>query len=142
MIEDKDIRWMQRYNSYSKALRKLLEVVESGRAPSDLSELEKEGVVQRFEYTFELAWKTLQDLLIYRGYEIIPGPNNVLKKSFEDGLINNHDGWRKMAKARNITTHTYNEGDASEIVKRIYAHYAPLLKELDTNLQNQEDFNP
>ncbi|MDO5664753.1 MAG: HI0074 family nucleotidyltransferase substrate-binding subunit [Bacteroidia bacterium] len=140
MKEETDARWLLRYGSYAKALSKILEVVESGRTMSDLSDLEKEGLVQRFEYAFELAWKTLQDLLIYRGYEITPGPNYVLRKSFEDGLITDHDGWRKMAKARNITTHTYDEEDAAEIVQNIYDNYAGLFKELDYILKKQEDF--
>lgn len=72
MIKHQDIRWLQRYSSYAKALNKILEVVESERSFADLSDLEKEGLIQRFEYTFELAWKTLQDLLIYMGYNITP----------------------------------------------------------------------
>ena len=139
MEEFQEIRWLQRYNSYTKALMKILEVVESDRKSSDLSELEKEGLIQRFEYTFELAWKTLQDLLIFRGYEITPDPNYVLKKSFEDGLITDHDGWRKMAKARNITAHTYNEEDANKIAQNIYDYYVALLKDLYFVLKKQTD---
>ncbi len=139
MEEFQEIRWLQRYNSYTKALMKILEVVESDRKSSDLSELEKEGLIQRFEYTFELAWKTLLDLLIFRGYEITPGPNYVLKKSFEDGLITDHDGWRKMAKARNITAHTYNEEDANKIAQNIYDYYVALLKDLYFVLKKQTD---
>ncbi|HHU25015.1 MAG TPA: DUF86 domain-containing protein [Bacteroidales bacterium] len=140
MIKHQDIRWLQRYSSYAKALNKILEVVESERSFADLSDLEKEGLIQRFEYTFELAWKTLQDLLIYMGYNITPGPNSVLRKSFEIGLITNHDGWRKMAKARNITAHTYNEKDSLRIAESIYTDYAGLLKDLDVVFRKQEDF--
>lgn len=64
MEEQKDIRWIQRYANYHKACGRLVEVTEADRFLEDLSELEVEGLVQRFEYTFELAWKVLQDILI------------------------------------------------------------------------------
>jgi nucleotidyltransferase substrate binding protein (TIGR01987 family) len=101
MEQQTDIRWIQRYANYHKACARLLAVTESDRFMEDLSELEIEGLVQRFEYTFELAWKVLQDLLIYKGYEFMQGPNGTMKMAFEDGLISNHDGWRKMAKSQN-----------------------------------------
>lgn len=91
MEENKDIRWLQRYDNFHKACNRVLEITTSGKKPQDLSELEQEGLVQRFEYTFELAWKVLQDLLKYKGYEFMQGPNGTLQKALEDGLINNHD---------------------------------------------------
>ena len=60
--------------------------------------------------------------------------NPVLQKSFEDGLISDHDAWRRMSKARNITSHTYNDGKASEIVEKIYTEYSILLKQLAVRL--------
>ena len=95
-----------------------------------LSELEKEGLIQRFEYTFELAWKVLQDYMQYLGFQFQTGPNTTLQLAFENGLIKDHDRWRKMAKARILTSQTYNEDEADEIAKGIYADYAPLLREL------------
>lgn len=135
---EKDIRWLQRYDSFHRACKRVLEITESGRKPNDLSELEMEGLVQRFEYTFEFAWKVLQDLLIYKGYEFVQGPNGTLKKAFEDGLISDHDGWRRMAKARVTTSHTYNEGDAIEIVRKIYEEYSHLLQQLDGKLNKEK----
>ena len=66
---EQDIRWLQRYDSYCKACKRVLLVTESERKPYELTELEMEGLVQRFEYTFELAWKVLQDFLEYKGYK-------------------------------------------------------------------------
>ena len=107
-----------------------------------LYKLEMEGLVQRFEYTFELAWKVLQDLLLYKGYEFMLGPNGTMKMAFEDGLITDHDNWRKMAKSRNTLSHVYDEEEAIPIIKLIYSDYAPLLKQLDNVLmslsQNQD----
>ena len=130
-----DIRWIQRYANYHKACSRLLAITESDRFMEDLSELEIEGLVKRFEYTFELAWKVLQDLLVYKGYEFMSGPNGTLKMAFEDGLIASHDGWRMMAKSRNTLSHVYDENEVLPIVQMIYSDFAPLLKQLDESLE-------
>ena len=109
---EQDIRWLQRYDSFHRANKRILDITESDKTPESLSELEMEGLIKRFEYTVELGWKTLQDLLKYKGYEFVQGPNGTLQKAFEDNMITDHDGWRRMAKARVTTSHTYNEGDA------------------------------
>ena len=134
MEQQTDIRWIQRYANFHKACCRLVAVTEADRFMDDLSELEIEGLVQRFEYTFELARKVLQDLLIYKGYEFMMGPNGTLKMAFDDGLIADHDGWRKMAKSRNTLSHVYDEEEVLPIVKLIYSDYAPLLKKLDEEL--------
>ncbi|MBQ9356254.1 MAG: nucleotidyltransferase substrate binding protein [Prevotella sp.] len=134
MEQEKDIRWIQRYTNFHKACMRLIEVTEADRYMDDLSELELEGLVQRFEYTFELAWKVMQDLLLYKGYEFMLGPNGTMKMAFEDGLISDHDGWRKMAKSRNTLSHVYDEEELLPIIQLIYNDYAPLLKELDNDL--------
>ncbi len=142
MEQQSDVRWLQRYSNYHKACQRLVSVTENGKKADDLSELEQEGVLQRFEYTFELAWKVMQDLLTYKGYEFMTGPNGTLKMAFEDGLISDHDGWRQMAKSRNTLSHVYNEDDADAIIKLIFSQYAKLLKTLDDKLdilsQNNE----
>lgn len=137
MENNQDIRWIQRYDNYHRACSRVLEITESNRAASSLSELEKEGLIQRFEYTFELAWKVLQDLMHFRGYEFTPGPNGALQMALEDGIIASQDSWRQMMKARNLVSHTYDEEDASEIVDRIYSEFSPLLKQLDENLNKE-----
>ena len=134
MEQEQDIRWQQRYANYHKACQRLIAVTESGMTVEDLSELEQEGIVQRFEYTFELAWKVMQDLLTYKGYEFMSGPNGTMKMAFEDGLISDHDGWRQMAKSRNTLSHVYDEEEAEAIVRLIFSQYAPLLKALDEKL--------
>ncbi len=65
-MSEKDVRWKHRFSNYKKALDKLREAL--GEYDDEMTGLEKEGMIQRFEYTFELAWKTLQDLLYERGY--------------------------------------------------------------------------
>ena len=78
---EEDIRWQQRFSNYKKALAQLERFLEK----SELNELEILGIVQAFEYTFELAWKTLQDLLIYKGFSGISGPKPVSQQAFQDG---------------------------------------------------------
>ena len=133
---EQDIRWLQRYDSFHRANKRILDITESDKTPDSLSEME--GLIQRFEYTFALGWKVLQDLLKYKGYEFVQGPNGTLQKAFEDNMITDHDGWRRMAKARVTTSHTYNEGDAIEIVRKIYEEYSLLLKQLDSRLNEEK----
>ena len=83
---EQDIRWLQRYDSFHRANKRIQDITESDKKADDLSELEMEGLIQRFEYTFELGWKVLQDLLKYKGYEFVQGPNGTLQKAFEDGF--------------------------------------------------------
>ena len=135
MEQQADNRWLQRYSNFHKACQRLIEVTESGTTVDDLSELEQEGLVQRFEYTFKLSWKVMQDLLIYKGYEFMQGPNGTLKMALEDGLISDHDGWRQMSKSRNMLSHVYDEEEADAVVRLIFSRYAPLLKSLDEKLE-------
>ena len=72
------------------------------------------------------------------------GPNGTIKMAFEDGLITDHDGWRKMAKSRNTLSHVYDEEEVLPIIRLIYSDYAPLLKQLDEllgELSNNQDYN-
>lgn len=113
-----EIRWIQRFGNFKKALQKLGDAI-SENAKEELSDLEKEGLTQRFEYTFELAWKTLQDLFYFKGYQNIKGPNPVLKQALLDGYIKGEKKWRDMKNARELTSHTYDEDTANEIVSKI-----------------------
>jgi len=135
MTEKKDIRWIQRFRNLQKAFLKLKEAVEE----ESLTELEKEGLIQRFEYTYELAWKTLQDLLEERGYVGIKGPVPVLQQAFQDGYILNGEEWMKLKKSRENTSHTYNKEVAEEIVQNVIDSYYPLFQELITRLEKEID---
>lgn len=136
-MQSKDIRWQQRFSNFKKALAKLAEVVENRE--DDLSELETEGLIQRFEYTFELAWKTLQDLLKHKGYQGVSGPNPVLEQAFQDGYFTDGAGWREMNKSRNLTSHTYNSETADGIAANIRKSFYYLLKDLAARLEEERD---
>ncbi|AUD06391.1 nucleotidyltransferase substrate binding protein [Spirosoma pollinicola] len=136
-MESKDVRWVQRFSNYKKALAKLAEVAQNSTI-ENLSELEREGLIQRFEYTVELSWKTLQDLLINKGYLDVIRPTPVLSQAFKDGYILDAEGWKKMKKARELTSHTYNNETAYEISEAIIATYFGLLDALKQRLDVEQ----
>lgn len=137
MAENQDIRWLQRYGSFKNAFARLESVVNSGIMPDDLSDLEKSGLIKWFEFTYELAWKVLQDLLSYKGYDFEKGPNGTLRMALQDGLLDDQDGWREMGKARNLSTHTYDEDEAKYIVDRIYTGFYQLFVKLNVKLREE-----
>ena len=133
MVED--IRWEQRFMNFKKALARLQMVQASDLA--SLSDLEKEGLIQLFEYTYELSWKTLQDFLRYKGYTDFAGPNATLSLALQDGYITDADGWRKMKKSRELMSHTYDEGQADLIASDIIEIYTHLLTQLSIRLTKE-----
>ncbi len=134
MDDKEDIRWEQRLVNYTKALAQLLE----GLAIEDPSDLEREGIIQRFEYTFDLAWKTLKDYLIYQGNTEITGSRDTFREAFSLELIEEGDVWMEMIESRNLTSHTYNEETASEILESIRNDYIELYKSLETLLKEEK----
>jgi len=89
----------------------------------DLNDLEQQGVVQAFEYTHELAWKTLKDFLEYKGNEGIYGSRDATRVSFKLGIVENGEVWMDMIKSRNQSSHTYNEETATKVVNDILKSY-------------------
>jgi nucleotidyltransferase substrate binding protein (TIGR01987 family) len=133
MLERPDIRWKQRFANFSKAFEKLNAIVVEAEV-RPLSEIEIEGLIQRFEYTYELAWKTLQDLLRERGYTELAGPGPVLEQALQDGLIADTVTWRKLKKARELTSHTYDEATAASVYKDVRTLFFPALAQLKEHL--------
>lgn len=127
-------RWRQRYSNFKKALIELEEAVDK----KEYSKLERKGLIQCFEFTIELAWKTLQDLLDAKGYEI-KGPKPVIKQAFQDGIIVNGNAWIEMLESRNKISHTYNEKIALEISENIRTKYYNLLDDLSTFLSKEKE---
>ena len=129
--KDPDIRWKQRFQNFSKALALLRQALEHG--PSRLSLLEKEGVIQRFEYSFELAWKTVKDFLEDGGLVITPvTPRQVLKDAFAAKVLTDGQVWIDMLDHRNLLSHNYDSAVFEEAVDAIATHYLPAMQELHT----------
>jgi len=134
---ESDIRWQQRFINFNKAFSQLDRFMQE----KSLNEMEEQGLIKAFEYTYELSWKTLQDLLKDKGYTDVVGPKPVIEQSFQDGYIVDGKGWMRMHVSRNLTSHTYDEETAEEIVKSIRTEYFNLLKSLQTRLQEEKNKN-
>ena len=112
-------RWEQKLSNYRKALHRLAEVVNVAKV-RELNDFEADGMIQRFEFTFELAWKLLKSYAEYQGVDKeIMGSRDAIRWAFENGLITDSNVWMEMIKRRNDTSHTYDEDTASEVVDRI-----------------------
>jgi nucleotidyltransferase substrate binding protein (TIGR01987 family) len=135
-MEDKkdDVRWHQRFNNYNKAFHQLERFI----TEEELNEMEEQGLIKAFEYTYELSWKTLQDLLIEKGYNDIIGPRPVIEQSFQDGYISQGKEWLRMHNSRNLTSHTYDKETADEIIQKIRDIYFFLFKELKIKLEEEK----
>jgi len=119
---NEDIRWLQRFSNYRKALQQLRNAVELANE-RELSDLEKQGLVQAFEYTYELAWNTIKDYMQYQGDTTIMGSRDAIRSAFSLGIIEQGEVWMEMLKDRNRTSHTYNEATADEIASSIIDDY-------------------
>ena len=142
---EEDIRWQQRFSNFNKAFLKLSQAVTQAKEEK-LSELETEGLIQRFEYTYELAWKTLQDYIKDIGISDVNGPSKVLQEALKMELITNSTGWGQLKKSREKTSHTYDPETAEEIKELILSLFFKLFSDLQTKLEsersgNQEQFD-
>lgn len=135
-VADLDIRWRQRLQNYSRALSLLRSAIERG--PDALNDLEKEGTVQRFEYTVELAWKSLKDYLEFSGVELSSvTPRSVVKAAFSARIITDGQLWIDMLDHRNLLSHTYDLALLSPGLVAIQIRYLPALETLRQYLQQQ-----
>ncbi|MDZ7924622.1 MAG: nucleotidyltransferase substrate binding protein [Marinagarivorans sp.] len=104
-----------------------------------LSKLEEQGLIQAFEYTYELSWNTIKDFYKDQGETDIQGSRDAIRLAFERGLIEAGDQWFAMIKSRTLTSHTYNRETARLIADQILNTYHPLLKSLLAALEKQRD---
>ena len=131
MTDTTDIRWRQRLDNYRKAYKKLAIAAEKvGCMPNidtdiDMKELLNEGLIQRFEYTHELAWNLMKDYETYQGYNDIRGSRDAIKKALAIGLVNN-PLWLETIIDRNRASHNYDESAANEIQHQVIHKYLPL----------------
>ncbi|MFQ5597737.1 MAG: nucleotidyltransferase substrate binding protein [Nitrospiria bacterium] len=121
-MSDQEVRWMQRFKHFTKALGQLREAVALAQQ-RPLSKLEEQGLIQAFEYTFELAWNTVKDYFESQGETDILGSRDAFRLAFKRGLIENGETWMEMIQSRTQTTHTYNEAVAKKIAADIVNPY-------------------
>jgi nucleotidyltransferase substrate binding protein (TIGR01987 family) len=107
-----------------------------------LSKLEQQGLIQSFEFTHELAWNVLKDYLEDKGFSNLLGSKDATRTAFKNGLIEKGDDWMDMIKARNQTSHTYNQELAEEVADNILERFYPAFEQLAkkfTAISEQED---
>jgi len=127
-------RWIYRFDNYKRAFLLLREAIET-LEERELTQLEKEGIIQRFEYTWELAWKVLKDYLDSQGVILEKiTPASVIKASFEAKIIQDGDIWMKVLDARNKMSHTYNLKTFEEVIDDIRKHYLKLFDDLHLSM--------
>lgn len=128
------IRWVQRLSTFGRALSRLTEVVDLYHGRS-LSNLEKDGMIQRFEYTLEAAWKLLKNYAEYQNGEQVMGSRDAIRKAFAMGIIENSNPWFDMVESRNLTSHVYDEDTEADIIDKIITTYYPILQDLFDSLR-------
>ncbi len=130
-------RWMYRFENYRRAFSLLREAIETLEA-RELTQLEKEGVIQRFEYCWELAWKSLKDYLEYSGVVLVQvTPASVIRSAFEAKIIADADSWMKALDARNKMSHVYDFEKFEQVIKDIQGGYLRLFDDLQMFLMEE-----
>lgn len=118
---EQDIRWKQRFANFEKAFLQLKQAVDTYDDSAD--SIIKEGIIQRFEFTHELAWKVLKDFLEYEGYQNITGSRSATRMAFNIDLLENGQVWMEMIESRNRTLHAYQESILEQEYKKVAGPY-------------------
>lgn len=132
MDEMKDVRWKQRFENFEKSF-KLLEKYSNEPIST---ELERAGIIQFFETTFELAWKLLKDYLEAEGY-VAKSPRESIKQAFQAEIIEDGHLWMEALSKRNLTTHTYDQELAKKLVIEIQEQFLPFFRKLYDRLEKE-----
>jgi len=131
---DVDVRWKQRFVNFKKAFAQLEDAVSLSKQ-RELSQLEKQGVIQAFEFTHELAWNVLKDYLEDQGEQSIRGSKDATRSAFKVSLITEGELWMAMIQSRNISSHTYDEETAELLFIAIVDDYYPLFLALRSEME-------
>jgi nucleotidyltransferase substrate binding protein (TIGR01987 family) len=130
-----DVRWLQRMKNFERAFG-LLEDAVHIQNDRPLNELEEQGLIQRFEFTHELAWNVMKDYFTYQGNTTITGSRDAIRDAFNKGLIQDGEGWMDMIKSRNLSTHAYDEAIADAIADKIITVYYRLFADFKAHMNS------
>lgn len=132
-----DIRWKQRFQNFSRSVKLMQEIAELDL--DKISFLEKEGIIQRFEFSIELAWKTLKDRMESDGLVLDKiSPKLVIKEAYHAKYIDNIDVWLKMINDRNLLSHTYDFNVFERIIPDIQKKYIDIIHDLYLKLLEEQ----
>ena len=126
-------RYQTKYANFASAVERLREGVETYQG-SPLKII-RDGVIQRFEFTCELAWKTTREFLLEQSFTELNSPKSTMRTAFSYGLIDDEDAWISLLNARNITSHIYDDASAQDIYVQIETSYVVLFEKLLKNLE-------
>jgi nucleotidyltransferase substrate binding protein (TIGR01987 family) len=139
--ENQDVRWKQRFQSFRMAFEQLRIAVETQKS-RELSDLEKQGLIKAFEFTHEIAWKTLKDFLEARGQTGIYGSRDATRAAFAAELIRDGDAWMEMIESRNLSSHTYNLFVANKVAASVADSYFQQFEHLAVDMQKLTELQP
>lgn len=126
-----------KFNNYKNALSRLHESLNEAEGSGSLTM--RDGVIQRFEFTAELSWKTMREYLLLQEVGDINNPKNVLREALSNSIITDGEGWLSIIRDRNSTSHVYDEEDADEIFARIKSKHIKLFDELESMLSEKQN---
>ncbi len=126
-------RLQEKFKDYKNAYNRL----EEGLAIEPTVDIIMDGVIQRFEFTFELSWKLLKAYLEYQGFEEAKSPRSTIRLAFQNGMINEGDSWIDMMIDRNKTSHIYDEKEIRLIYKKIKEKHVKHLNKLVKYMENE-----
>lgn len=131
-----DVRWKQRFENFQRALNQLSAAVRLSET-RPLTDLEKQGLIQGFEFTHELAWNVLKDYLEMEGIQGLVGSRSTVREAFKRGLVRDGEIWMDMIEKRNLSSHTYNQSVAEAIVSAVVERYHAAFLDLRDRLARE-----
>ena len=138
-MENLDIRWKQRFANYCKALSLLNDAAgivsqSLNNYGSDVKNLQQEGLIQRFEYTHELAWNVMKDYAEFQGNTEIRGSRDAIRYALSTNLVEDRK-WMKTIEDRNQSSHHYDEATAEALLTKIIGDYLPLFNHFEETMK-------
>ncbi len=132
-----DNRWYEKLDDFTKALKRLEESINES-LENTMSTTIKDGVIQRFEFSYEICWKLIKYFLEYEGIESAESPRSTFREAFSYGLIEDGDDWIDMLNDRNLTSHVYDEHIANEIYEKVKNKYFYMLNDILNKLKDKK----
>lgn len=128
-------RYQTKLDNFAHAVQRLREGIQAYQANPE--KIVRDGVIQRFEFTCELAWKTVREFLLDQNFTELNSPKATMRQAFAYGLIDEETDWIALLNARNQTSHIYDDATAQEIYEQIDSQYVTLLEKLLHRLKNE-----
>jgi nucleotidyltransferase substrate binding protein (TIGR01987 family) len=127
------VRWKQRFENFKNARKQFMVGLELSRLRG-LSSLEKQGLIQAFEFTQEMSWKVLQDYLKHQGIKDVVGSRDAFRLAYQNQLVSNGELWLDTILTRNQTSHLYDESILDEVFEKVVNQYPILFEQLEARM--------